>query len=103
LPKRGFKNPFRVEAHPVNIGRLADLFDAGEIDVEAMKLVGLVPQRVKVVKVLGTGDVGKKLLVRAHRFSKSAIDKIEKAGGRAERIDSSPITTATVNRAPSAE
>src|SRR6188474_621646 len=55
LPKRGFKNPFRTEAFPINLGLLDKVFEAGEIDVEAMKARGLVPKTFQVVKVLGNG------------------------------------------------
>jgi len=85
LPKRGFKNPFRVEAHPINIGVLAAQFD-GEVTVERMKEVGLVPRSASLVKVLGEGKIEKKLTVHAHRFSKTALAKIEAAGGAATVI-----------------
>lgn len=86
LPKRGFKNPFRVEAYPVNLGTLAARFDEGVVDVDAMRQAGLVPKKAKVIKVLGEGEIGKGLTIRAHRFSKSAKEKLEAAGGVAEVI-----------------
>lgn len=87
LPKRGFVNIFRVEAHPVNIGVLANKFAAGEtVDVEALRRVGLVPKKANVIKILGDGELNHELTVRAHRFSKSAVAKIEAAGGSAEVI-----------------
>ncbi len=87
LPKRGFKNLFRVEAFAVNVGLLASVFDGSDVvDVEAMRKVGLVPKRAAVVKVLGEGTIDKKLVVRAHRFSKSAAEKLQAAGGAAEVI-----------------
>ncbi len=84
LPKRGFANPFRVEAAPINVAAL-EKFD-GEVDVAALKAAGVVPRKAKVVKVLGQGNLTKKLTVRAHRFSKSAREKIEAAGGTVEVI-----------------
>jgi large subunit ribosomal protein L15 len=88
LPKRGFKNFFRVEAFAINVGLLASRFDAGDgvIDVEAMKKAGIVPKTAPKVKVLGQGDVDKKLTVRAHAFSETAKAKLEKAGGAAEVV-----------------
>ena len=87
LPKRGFKNPFRVETHPVNLGLLSSRFSDGDtIDVEALRRVGLVPKKAKVIKILGDGELDKKLTVKAHRFSKSAVAKLEAAGGSAEVI-----------------
>lgn len=80
LPKRGFKNPFRTEAHPINVNLLSERFD-GAVDVDMLREAGLVPKGAKIVKVLGHGDVTKALNVTAHRFSKSAIAKIEAAGG----------------------
>src|SRR5215831_21185811 len=85
LPKRGFKNPFRREAFPVNLGHLCERFD-GTVDVEAMKHAGMVPRTAPLVKVLAEGDVTKKLTVRAHAFSEAAKAKLEQAGGVAEVI-----------------
>ncbi len=84
LPKRGFANPFRVEAAPLNVGFL-EKFD-GVVDVEALKAAGVVPRKARIVKILGEGTLTKKLTVRAHRFSKGARDKIEAAGGTVEVI-----------------
>jgi large subunit ribosomal protein L15 len=87
LPKRGFANPFRVEAHPVNLGSLAERFNEGVVDVEAMRTAGLVPKKATIVKILGRGDIGKALTIRAHRFSQSALTKLSAAGGTAEIVD----------------
>jgi large subunit ribosomal protein L15 len=84
IAKRGFKNPFRVEAFPINLKTLEQLFEVGAtVDVEALRAKGLVPKRVEVIKVLGEGELTKKLTVRAHRFSTTAREKIEAAGGTA--------------------
>jgi len=86
LPKRGFQNHFRVEAFPINVGALAARFGEGVVDVETMKNAGMVPRKAPRVKVLGEGEVDKKLTVRAHAFSESAKAKLEKAGGAAEVV-----------------
>ncbi len=94
LPKRGFKNLFRVETHAVNLGQIQkiaqEMAEAGEgsvIGIDALRQAGLVPKRAKVVKILGDGDIGSPVTVQAHRFSKSARDKLAAAGGQAEIID----------------
>jgi large subunit ribosomal protein L15 len=81
LPKRGFANPFRMEAYPVNVSQLQDRFEEGVVDIDALRRSGLIPKKAKVVKILGDGELSKKLDVHAHRFSKSAQAKIEAAGG----------------------
>ncbi|MBK7074356.1 MAG: 50S ribosomal protein L15 [Myxococcales bacterium] len=88
IPKRGFKNPFRVEAFPINVSTLEKAFDSGAVvDLDALKAKSLVPKRVACVKILGEGDLTKKLTVKAHRFSEMAKDKIAKAGGQALSLD----------------
>ena len=85
LPKRGFKNHFRVEAFPINVETLAARFEDGSVvDVEAMRKVGLVPKRASVIKVLGRGELTKKLTIRAHRFSRTAKEKVAASGGTIE-------------------
>lgn len=87
LPKRGFKNPFRVKSRIVNIGAIDNAFDAGQtVDPGSMELKGLLKGKKGPVKVLGEGDMKKQLVVRADMFSKSAEEKIRGAGGRAEVI-----------------
>ncbi|MBE7452572.1 MAG: 50S ribosomal protein L15 [Kofleriaceae bacterium] len=87
IGKRGFKNPFRVQAHPINLKTLEEVFDAGAtVDVEALRARGLVPKRVVCLKILAEGELTKKLVVKAHRFSAAAREKIEKAGGQVEII-----------------
>jgi large subunit ribosomal protein L15 len=82
LPKRGFRNsPFAAKVAEINVGDL-DGFDAGAtIELEVLRERGLVKGRPDKLKVLGVGDLTKKLTIRAHGFSKSAREKIEKAGG----------------------
>lgn len=86
LPKRGFNNKnFRTEYLPVNLGLLEERFGAGEeVSVETLKAKGVTVKRGALVKILGRGELTKKLAVKAHAFSGSAKEKIEKAGGSAE-------------------
>jgi large subunit ribosomal protein L15 len=87
LPKRGFTNPFRVEAYGINVETLEKHFDAGtSIDIDVLREKGLVPKNADVVKILGEGTLTKKLSVKAHRFSKTALEKLAAAGGSAEII-----------------
>jgi len=87
LPKRGFKNLFRVEWPVVNLAELAKHFTAGAtVDLSALKEKGLLRRRADGVKVLGMGDLGHALTVKANKFSESAKEKIEKAGGTAEIV-----------------
>ncbi len=84
LPKRGFKNPFRVEYAVINVGHLNEICSDGDrVDVEYMLSRKLIKSN-KPIKVLGEGELNKKLTVVAHAFSKSAVEKIEKAGGSVE-------------------
>ena len=85
LPKRGFKNIFREEYAIVNIGRLSKL-EGDSFNPERLIELGIVKKIGAGLKVLGTGEVDRKLTVRAHMFSKSALEKIQKAGGVAEKI-----------------
>ena len=88
VPKRGFKNPFRVEAFPINLQLLEQIFEAGAVvDIEALRAKGVVTKKAEVIKVLGEGELTKKLTVRAHRFSKVAKEKLEAAGGVAETLE----------------
>jgi large subunit ribosomal protein L15 len=78
--------PFRTHTQPVNVADLEARFKAGEeVTPESLRAAGLAKRR-HPVKVLGRGEISKKLTVRAHAFSASAREKIEKAGGTAEQI-----------------
>src|SRR5277367_5105358 len=84
IPKRGFHNPFKRAFAIVNVASL-NSFAAGEtVTPELLLASGLVRQAATNVKVLGEGDLQHALTVQAHAFSKSATDKITKAGGKAE-------------------
>src|SRR5690606_25562224 len=90
IPKRGFKNPNRVEAFPINVSTLDKIFDAGAtVDLDALRAKGLVPKAVEVIKILGEGEITKKLTIKAHRASETAKSKIEAAGGSLEIISTS--------------
>jgi large subunit ribosomal protein L15 len=87
VPKRGFHNLFRVEYAVVNLDTLAEVFDAGaEVTPDSLRERGVVRKSGVKIKVLGRGDIAKKLTVRAHKFSGSAAQKISAAGGAAEVI-----------------
>jgi large subunit ribosomal protein L15 len=81
LPKRGFTNIFKTEYEVVNLERLAGLNET-EITPEVLRKTGVVTSKNTLVKVLGHGELSKALTVHAHKFSKSAQEKIEKAGGK---------------------
>lgn len=85
--KRGFNNIFRIEYQEVNVADL-ELLDAGTtVTAEILAEHGWIRDTVKPFVILGHGELTKKLTVRAHRFSKSAVEKIEKAGGTTEVIE----------------
>jgi large subunit ribosomal protein L15 len=85
LPKRGFTNIFRTEYSVVNLSRIAELQAEGhsELTLESFASKGLLKKRNGLVKVLGDGELTAEVTVHAHKFSKSAQEKIEKAGGKA--------------------
>jgi large subunit ribosomal protein L15 len=84
IPKRGFRNPLAAIVASVNIGDLDAVFEDGAtVDLAALQSKRLLQGRFDAVKVLGDGELTKKLTVSAHRFSKSAAAKIEQAGGKA--------------------
>jgi large subunit ribosomal protein L15 len=86
IPKRGFKSPNSTVYEVVNVKDLEAKFDANaEVTPEALKEVGLV-KKGELVKILGDGELTKALKVKAHKFSKSAEEKIKNAGGEVEVI-----------------
>jgi large subunit ribosomal protein L15 len=107
LPKRGFKNPFRREAYVINVGAIVARYSDGVhqapdvIDVDALKKAGLVPRRAELVKILGEGDVGMKLTLKAHAFSKAAQTKVEAAGGTWEVLSDKAVPAAQANQTSS--
>jgi len=82
VPKRGFNNKFALAIAAVNVGDLERVFSDGtEVTPEVLKQRNLAKARYDELKILGDGELTKKLTVSAHRFSQSAREKIEKAGG----------------------
>jgi large subunit ribosomal protein L15 len=82
LPKRGFTNIFRTEYTIVNLDRIAGLKIA-EIGLDDYKKLGLASNKKALIKILGSGELKSAITIHAHKFSKSAAEKIEKAGGKA--------------------
>ncbi len=83
IPKRGFNNQWALKVAVINVGDLEGMFEAGEeVTPETLKAKSVLKFRYDVLKVLGNGELKKGLTVCAHRFSKSASEAIEKAGGK---------------------
>jgi large subunit ribosomal protein L15 len=83
----GFSNPWKMEFKPVNLGRLDRYFEEGdEVSPEALAKVGIIKSSRELVVILGEGEVDRAYVVRAHRFSASAREKIEAAGGTVEEL-----------------
>lgn len=93
IPKSGFRNKFRVEYEWVNVSALEQYFEAGmEITPETLRKRGFVSCACRV-KILGDGELKKAFTVSAHAFSKSAMEKIQKAGGKATVIEAKKTET----------
>ena len=86
LPKRGFKNRFAVNYSIVNVEALNRFEDGAIVDIEALKAAKLVRKELDGVKILGNGELTKKLTVKATVFSATAKEKIEAAGGKIEEV-----------------
>ncbi|MEW6337499.1 MAG: 50S ribosomal protein L15 [Acidobacteriota bacterium] len=86
IPKRGFTNIFRVEFAIVNVGQLERFPEGSEITPELLLAEGVIRKLAGGVKVLGEGSLTRKLTVRAHKFSKKALEVIQAAGGTGEVI-----------------
>jgi large subunit ribosomal protein L15 len=87
VPKRGFTNRNRVDVFPINVSLLESLFDAGAtVDIEVLRAKGIIPKAIDTIKILGEGELTKKLTIKAHRASATAKDKVEKAGGSIEIV-----------------
>ena len=83
IPKRGFHNKFALEVAAINVGDLQRRFEAGEeVSPDTLKTRGLVKGQYDLLKILGDGELTKSLKISAHKFSASAKEKIEKAGGQ---------------------
>jgi large subunit ribosomal protein L15 len=86
VPKRGFTNIFRTEYLTVNVDRLNELPAGSQVTPEFLQRAGLLRKGAKPVKILGNGTLTVALNVRAHKYTGSAVQKIEAAGGKAEVI-----------------
>lgn len=86
LPKRGFTNIFRKEYAILNVGQLETL-EGDSFTPESLIGAGVIKKMKSGLKILGTGELTRKVTVKAHIFSKSALEKIQKAGGAAEVIE----------------
>jgi len=86
IPKRGFTNHFAKEYAELNVDNLNRFEDGTVVDFDLLTQSGMVKQVKDGVKILGNGELEKKLTVKAEKFSKSAVEKIEAAGGKVEVI-----------------
>ena len=86
IPKRGFTNIYANEYDTINLSALEAFEDGAVVDAQALKNAGIVKNAKDGIKVLGNGELTKKLTVKAAKFSKSAAEKIEGNGGKAEVI-----------------
>ena len=101
IPKRGFNNKFAYDIGEVNVGDLDAVFEAGEeVTPETLRAKDLAKYRYDLLKILGHGELTKKLKISAHRFSASAKEKIEKAGGE---IIVLPMPKPVIKQKPSAK
>lgn len=88
LPKRGFTNIFKKQWIEISLGKIEDNFNAGdEVTPDILHDRGLIKKAKHDLVILGTGEVSKSLKISAHRFTKTAKDKIEKAGGSVSVIE----------------
>lgn len=87
VPKRGFTNIFRREYREVNLEKIGKITKT-EIKLKDLKAAGIIKKESETVKILGRGDISSSKTVHAHKFSRSALKKIEKAGGKAVLIKS---------------
>jgi large subunit ribosomal protein L15 len=92
LPKRGFNNIFRVEYAVVNLDRIAEL-GVKEVTPELLLKAGVVKKASELIKILGTGELKSAVTVHGHKFSKTAAEKIAKAGGKVNVIGATAAAT----------
>jgi large subunit ribosomal protein L15 len=96
IPKRGFKNRNRETIFPVNVEALEQMFENGAtVDIEVLRAKGFIPKKIEFIKILGEGELTKKLTIKAHRASATAKEKVAKVGGSIEIIaTAAPAATA---------
>jgi large subunit ribosomal protein L15 len=88
VPKRGFTNArFRTDYTIINVGALDAIASGSTVDLESVLTLGLTSKEAPLFKVLGNGELSKKLTVRAQKFTKSAVEKIQAAGGKVVLLD----------------
>jgi large subunit ribosomal protein L15 len=92
MPKRGFTNIFRTEYTVLNLDRLAEMGET-ELTYDRLRELGFLKRRNELLKILGNGELTTAITVHAHKFSKSAQEKIEKAGGRIVLLGAPVIET----------
>ncbi len=87
IPKRGFTNPFKKQFNEINVEDLNRFENGTEINAEFLKEQGFIKKVEKHgIKILGNGNLEKSLTIKAHKFTKAAVEKIEAAGGKVEVI-----------------
>ena len=86
LPKRGFKNPFRVEYNAINLESLNRFAEGQEVTVEVLKQAGLVKKPKNPVKLLARGQLDRSLTIKVHKASAAAKEAVEKVGGKIEEV-----------------
>lgn len=101
IPKRGFNSKFPRCYQIVNLSQLKAFKDGDAVDPKAMMEKDIIKRADDLVKVLGDGEIKKTLTVSAHRFSKSAKKKIEKAGGKVTILRASEASREVLDSAPS--
>ncbi len=97
IPKRGFKNVNTVEYTVVNIDKISKL-ESTEITPEVLVEAGIIKPSYKNIKILGSGTIDKAVTVKAHKFSKTAQEAIEKAGGKVELLKTSKQVQAEIQK-----
>ncbi len=97
IPKRGFKNVNSVEYTVVNIDKISKL-EVTEITPEVLVEAGIIKPSYKNIKILGSGTIEKAVTVKAHKFSKTAQEAIEKAGGKVELLKTSKQVQAEIQK-----
>lgn len=101
VPKRGFTNArFRIDFTVINVSALSDFADGSVVDLDAVVKAGLVGLEAPRLKVLGGGELKRKLTVHAAKFSKSAVEKIQAAGGEVVVLASSCATEPAAQAEP---
>ena len=89
LPKRGFRNIFSKDYITINVSQL-DTLSLNEVNLEDLKKNRIVKGKASLLKILGDGEISKAITVNAHKFTRTAKEKIEKAGGKAQPIERKP-------------